>query len=175
MKSLFLPGLLATLMALLSACSQAPSAPPPDYLLPSASHSSHSPLQIRVSLASYLDQGGIVLQLSNTELHVARQHRWAEPLGSQLQRALAATLASQTPLPEQGQLDLQLSRFQGVQSDEGDVAMITGTWQFTSEEQNRQGNIDWQGPINGEGYAALVEALDHGWQETGQSISQTLK
>ena len=87
MKSLFISGLLVTLMVWLSACSQTPPAPAPDYLLPGASHSGHSPLQIRVSLASYLDQGGIVLQLSDTELHVARQHRWAEPLGSQLQRA----------------------------------------------------------------------------------------
>ena len=175
MKSFFISGLLITLMAWLSACSQTPPAPAPDYLLPGASHSGHSPLQIRVTLASYLDQGGIVLQLSDTELHVARQHRWAEPLGSQLQRALAATLASQTTLPEQGKLDLQLSRFQGVQSDEGVMAMISGTWQFTSEEQNRQGHIDWQGPINGEGYAALVEALDRGWQESTQSITQALK
>ncbi|WP_290536448.1 MULTISPECIES: ABC-type transport auxiliary lipoprotein family protein [Alcanivorax] len=175
MKSFFLTGLLIALMPLLSACSQTPSAPPPDYLLPGASHSGHSPLQVRVSLASYLDQGGIVLQLSDTELHVARQHRWAEPLGAQLQRALAATLAGQTTLPEQGKLDLQLSRFQGVQSAQGDIAMITGTWQFRAEEQTRQGNIDWQGPINGEGYAALVEALDQGWQETAQTITQALK
>lgn len=175
MKSFFIPGLLAALMALLSACSQTPSAPVPDYLLPGASHSGHSPIQIRVTLASYLDQGGIVLQLSDTELHVARQHRWAEPLGSQLQRALEATLAGQTTLPEQGKLDLQLSRFQGVQTSQGDVAMIAGTWQFTTEEQTRQGKIDWQGPINGEGYAALVEALDQGWQETGLTIIQALK
>ncbi|MGJ3257663.1 MAG: PqiC family protein [Alcanivorax sp.] len=175
MKSLFIPGLLVTLMALLSACSQTPPAPAPDYLLPGASHSGHSPLQIRVTLANYLDQGGIVLQLSDTELHVARQHRWAEPLGSQLQRALTATLASQTTLPQQGKLDLQLSRFQGVQSDEGDVAMITGTWQFTNAGQSQRGTIEWQGPIQGQGYAALVEALDQGWQETGQSITQALK
>lgn len=175
MKSRFMPGLLATLIALLSACSQAPSAPSPDYLLPSASHSGHSPLQIRVALASYLDQGGIVLQLSDTELHVARQHRWAEPLGSQLQRALTATLANETTLPEQGKLELKLSRFQGVQRSRGDMAMISGTWQFTTEAQTRQGSIDWQGPINGEGYSALVEALDQGWQETAQTISQALK
>ena len=175
MKSFFISGLLITLMAWLSACSQTPPAPAPDYLLPGASHSGHSPLQIRVSLASYLDQGGIVLQLSDTELHVARQHRWAEPLGSQLQRALAATLASQTTLPELGKLDLQLSRFQGMQSNEGDVAMITGTWQFTHEEQVQRGTIEWQGPIGGEGYAALVKALDQGWQEVGQSITQALK
>jgi len=55
------------------------------------------------------------------------------------------------------------------------MAMISGTWQFTSEEQNRQGHIDWQGPINGEGYAALVEALDRGWQESTQTITQALK
>lgn len=175
MKPVFMPGLLAALIALLSACSQTPPAPPPDYLLPAASHSGHCPLQIRVALASYLDQGGIVLQLSDTELHVARQHRWAEPLSSQLQRALAATLASETALPEQGKLELQLSRFHGVQGYQGDMARITGTWQFTAEEQTRQGNIDWQGPIKGEGYAALVQALDRGWQETAQTITQALK
>jgi hypothetical protein len=122
MKSVLIPGLLAALMTLLSACSQTPPAPAPDYLLPGASHSGHTPLRIHVTLASYLDQGGIVLQLSNTELHVARQHRWAEPLGSQLQRAMAATLASQATLSEQGKLALQISRFQGVQNAEGHVA-----------------------------------------------------
>ena len=53
--------------------------------------------------------------------------------------------------------------------------MISGTWQFTTEAQTRQGSIDWQGPIQGEGYAALVKALDNGWQETAQTISQALK
>jgi hypothetical protein len=53
--------------------------------------------------------------------------------------------------------------------------MITGTWQFSAEEQTRQGKIDWQGPINGEGYAALVEALDQGWQEVGRAITLALK
>ena len=165
----------SALMTLLSACSQTPPAPAPDYLLPGASHSGHTPLRIHVTLASYLEQGGIVLQLSNTELHVARQHRWAEPLGSQLQRAMAATLASQATLSEQGKLALQISRFQGVQNAEGDVARITGTWQFSAEKQTRQGKIDWQGTINGEGYAALVEALDQGWQDVGQAIAQALK
>ena len=175
MKSVLIPGLLAALMTLLSACSQTPPAPAPDYLLPGASHSGHTPLRIHVTLASYLDQGGIVLQLSNTELHVARQHRWAEPLGSQLQRAMAATLASQATLPEQGKLALQISRFQGVQNAKGDVARITGTWQFTSDAQSRKGPIEWQGPINGEGYAPLVEALDQGWQDVGQAITKALK
>ncbi|MED5389959.1 MAG: PqiC family protein [Pseudomonadota bacterium] len=175
MNAVFLPGLLAALITLLTACSQTPPAPAPDYLLPTASQSGHSPIRIRVSLASYLNQGGIVLQLSPSELHVARQHRWAEPLESQLQRALAVTLAGQTTLPDQGNLTLHLSRFHGVQRSGGDQAMITGTWQFTAHEQTRQGTIEWQGAINGEGYAALVEALDRGWQETGQRLRHALK
>lgn len=157
------------LASLLAGCSHAPSAPP-SYLLPSAHQAAISPVQVQVRLASYLTQGGIVMQLSDSELHSARQHRWAEPLASQLQRAMLASLA-EASLPG-GTLTIHLSQFQGLQGAQGDQAVITGVWQFAG---GAQGKIHWQGALSEAGYAGLVRALDQGWQQVGGQIRQRLQ
>ncbi|SFM33160.1 PqiC family protein [Marinobacter zhejiangensis] len=163
---------LFTLM--LTGCSQAPVIPPPGYLLPGATAVGVHPLTVEVRLAGYLDQGGIVYQLSNSELHIARQHRWAEPLGRQLERALHAALSEQA-LSGENRLVVSLSQFQGVQVDSGDLAIIQGVWQFSEAgKTSQQGKIDWQAPVPADGYAALVETLDQGWQDTARNIVSAL-
>ena len=171
MRHLIAAALAATLL-LLQSCSHAPPPAQPGYLLPGASHSGHSPATIQVQLAGYLNQGGIVLQLSDTEIHVARQHRWAEPLGVQLQRALQGPLDT---LPDDATLTVRLSRFHGQQQQDGDSAVISGDWEYQQGENRQQGEIQWQTPLEQDGYAALVKALDQGWQDTAQSILQALK
>ncbi|SDW27561.1 PqiC family protein [Marinobacter mobilis] len=167
---------LACLFAvLLAGCSQAPVIPPPGYLLPGATAIGAHSVTVEVRLAGYLDQGGIVYQLSNSELHLARQHRWAEPLDSQLERSLHAALASHD-LPDSGQLVVSLSQFQGVQSDGGDQAVIRGVWLFSKAgEAPRQGTISWQAPVPADGYPTLVETLDRGWQDTARVIVSGLE
>lgn len=170
----FMAGLLALLVA---GCSQAPLAPPPAYLLPSASSVGHSPLEVQIRLASYLNQGGIVIQLSNSEMQGARQHRWAEPLALQLRRSLLAGLNG-VDVPDTGVLVVQLSQFQGVQRVGGDLAAIQGIWEFNDRDREAamlQGQINWQSPLPGDGYAALVETLDLGWTEVVSQIAQTLR
>ncbi|MDX1757493.1 MAG: ABC-type transport auxiliary lipoprotein family protein [Marinobacter sp.] len=131
-------------------------------------------MNVQVRLAGYLEQGGIVYQLSDSEMHNARQHRWAEPLAQQLRRSLHAGLSEMAP-PNGGQLTVQLSQFQGVRSLAGDRAIIRGVWQYNAGGAvTRTGQIDWQGPLTGDGYAGLVETLDQGWQDVAHRITAAL-
>ncbi|MDX1458565.1 MAG: ABC-type transport auxiliary lipoprotein family protein [Marinobacter sp.] len=163
------------LATLLSACGSSPVAPPPGYLLPSSATVGNATVDVQVRVAGYLEQGGIVLQLSDTELRSARQHRWAEPLAKQLQRALHAGLGG-VDGGDDARLVVQLSRFHGVQNPVGDRAVIYGVWQYsTAEGVVKQGNMDGQAPIATDGYAALVEALDLGVQDIGSRIASSLR
>ncbi|PNE02823.1 hypothetical protein A15D_01639 [Alcanivorax sp. MD8A] len=167
--------LFTTLVAFaLLGCSHTPPPSPPGYLLPSASQAGHSTVTVRVRLASYLDRGGIVMQLSDSEIQVARHHRWAEPLGSQLQRALEASLNANDG-DENTTLTVELSRFQGMQGGEenGDSAVITGRWKLEGAV-HKEGLIQWQTPLEEGGYANLVRALDAGWQHTATEIANAL-
>ncbi|MDC0661455.1 PqiC family protein [Marinobacter sp. SS21] len=172
LKHLFV---VCSLAILLAACASAPSPPPPGYLLPSAAMSGHGAMAVQVRLAGYLEQGGLVLQLSKSELHSARQHRWAESLAQQLQRGLHAHLGEQAGT-EKGQLLVRLSQFHGVRDAQGDRAVIRGAWQFQAADgPPRQGTIDWHEPIATDGYAALVESLDLGWRDVARQIASALQ
>lgn len=162
---------ITALLAGLWGCSHAPEASPPGYLLPSATQAAHSPLTIKVHLANYLNRGGIVMQLSDSEIQVARHHRWAEPLATQLQRALEARM----PTGDEHTLTVELTRFQGLQGKEKDSAVITGRWVLTGNSGDAaQGQIQWQTPLENGGYANLVRALDQGWQAVAAEIATTM-
>ena len=171
-KSFAVAGSLAIVLA---ACSAPTVAPPPGYLLPSATSVANPGLEIQVHLAGYLVQGGIVLQLSNSEIHSARLHRWAEPLAQQLQRSLHAGLGA-GGWDDGAQLVVRVSQFHGVRTPTGDRAVLHGSWHYSSRHgQPRQGNFEWQGTIPGDGYGALVETLDRGWQHVVNRMAADLR
>ncbi len=164
-----------SLAMLLTACGAPSIAPPPGYLLASATAAGNDTVEIQVHLAGYLAQGGIVLQLSDSEVHSARSHRWAEPLAQQLQRSLHAALGD-TIRPEGAQLVVRVSQFHGVRSLTGDRAVIQGTWHYSTKHgEPRRGTIDWQRGIPTDGYGALVETLDQGWRDASMSITEALR
>lgn len=166
--------IIALVTALTLGCSHTPPSPPPGYLLPSASHMANSSTEVNIRLASYLDRGGIVMQLSNSEIRVARHHRWADPLSAQLQRSLETALAA-VHNDESTHLTVELSRFQGMQGEEqdSDSAVITGRWRLEGAAP-KEGLIQWQAPLEEGGYANLVRALDAGWQHIATEIANAL-
>jgi len=124
-----------------------------------------------VRLANYLNRGGIVMQLSDSEIQVARHHRWAEPLTTQLQRALEASL----PHADEKTLTVELTRFQGLQGKDRDSAVITGRWALTGNNGDAtQGRIQWEAALDNGGYANLVRTLDQGWQAVAKDIATTM-
>ena len=162
---------ITALLAGLWGCSHAPEASPPGYLLPSATQAAHSPLTIKVHLANYLNRGGIVMQLSDSEIQVARHHRWAEPLATQLQRTLEARMSS----GDEKTLTVELTRFQGLQGKDRDSAVITGRWALTGNNgEATQGCIQWEAALDSGGYANLVRTLDQGWQAVAADIATAM-
>ncbi|EKF75454.1 hypothetical protein A11A3_03819 [Alcanivorax hongdengensis A-11-3] len=159
---------LTSLMLLLGGCQ---SSPPPtrDYLLPSARQVSQAPERIQVQLAGYLDSGAMVLELSDTRLYQARQHRWAEPLADQIRRALDVQLTAQgIRLADYPALVVQITAFQGTPDGQ---ARLRAHWRCGEKE----GRVDWQQALPEDGYDALVGTLDQGVAEMARQLAAALQ
>ena len=92
---------LAVIM-LLTACSSAPDINyyqlPPVVSQATAAQEQQRLLFVEpVQVATVLNGRGIVMQLSEVELVMARQHVWAEPLAAQLQRQVRDRILAHNP------------------------------------------------------------------------------
>jgi len=74
-----------------------------DYLLrPQAGLSAPEGNPVRLEhleLAPYLQQRSVVVQVSDSELHLAQQHRWAEPLDGSVRRYLQTAIERAAGVP----------------------------------------------------------------------------
>lgn len=129
-----------------------------------------------VQVASYLNGRGLVLQLSDVELHMARQHLWAEPLTTQVQRQLRERLSTNTnyrvllsPVAQAVELTVQLERFHGTADGE---AVIGGRYQLSRQSASKTFNFTV--PLNADGYAALTAALALGLEQLSRQIGADL-
>lgn len=174
-----LAALLLALSAVLGACASGGPAGEYNYLLPAGSEPAASDRlpRVRVDVAGYLDQAGVVVETAPTSVHAARQHLWAEPLPSQLGRALRHHLAT-AGAPAEGRLSVSVTRFQGTADGN---ARVSGQWHYQAEpsEQNksleRSGHFDLTRPLNQDGYPELVTRLDAAWQAVAQQIASALR
>lgn len=136
-----------------------------------------------VEVASYLDQEGIVMQLSDIELNAANQNLWAEDLGQQLTRRLRQSLTADLPnvtlvgsdqdSPSAPRLTLNVEQFQGRYDGQ---AVASGEWQL--HEDGRllaQRHFDVTKPLQGDGYPALVRTLGDVWQSVAQQIATAIR
>lgn len=128
-----------------------------------------------VQVASYLNGRGLVLQLSDVELNMARQHLWAEPLAAQVQRQLrdrlsnTAYIAELSAQPGTVVLTVQLDRFHGtVQGN----ALLSGRYQLSNKKHSQPFNIAVA--LSADGYPALVTALAAGVAQLSQQIATEL-
>lgn len=168
--------LLATL---LGACASGGPASEHSYLLPAAGEPAASDRlpRMRVDLAGYLDQAGVVVETAPTSVHAARRHLWAEPLPSQLRRALRHHLAA-AGAPAGGRLTVDVTRFQGTTDGH---ARVSGQWHYRAEPSGQQesleqnGHFDLTRPLNQDGYPELVTRLDAAWQAVAEQIAAELR
>ncbi len=174
-----LAALLLAISALLGACASGGPASEYSYLLPAAGEpaaSSRLP-RVEVDLAGYLDQAGVVVETAPTSVHAARRHLWAEPLPSQLRRALRHHLAA-AGMPAGGRLTVSVTRFQGTA--DGD-ARISGQWHYLGDQRGQEkggeksGRFDVTRPLNQDGYPELVTRLDAAWQAVAEQIATELR
>ena len=156
---------------LLSGCAGSPPVEDHDYLLRPqklmVGSGSRSVVQLKpVAVAPYLDQKGMVLQTGDTEIRVARHHRWAEPLDEAVERYLQVGIANQAnvtvqsgPLTtddEDATVTLRINQLHGTES--GQVRLVAdwkvdrgdrGAALYSFDESTRQAT---------DGYPALVDA-----------------
>jgi len=130
------------LLLCLTACGTTP--PKQYYLLTASAEAGHSGPQkeLRVSLGpvtlpEYLDRSQIVTRRGATQLHLADDQRWAEPLKQNFTRVLAEDLSARLgagqvnlyPAREVGKIDyrvtVDVTRFDA--DDQGQV-MLTAVW-----------------------------------------------
>lgn len=169
------------LLLLLGACSSQPDIS--YYQLPAVvagnAGDNAKPLYIEpVQVAGYLNGRGLVLQVSDVELVMARQHLWAEALDQQLQRQLRDLLATGTagfsPVLQAGadtpRLTVQLARFHGQPDG---YAVISGRFAISSQPGSQAFTL--RVPLANDGYPALVTALAEGLQQLSTLISLQLQ
>jgi uncharacterized lipoprotein YmbA len=120
----------------------------------------------RVALADYLDQGGIVLQTGPDEVRVARQHIWAEPLGSAVRIYLRDAVSTDLGYPISGdsarrqtwayRIDVGIDQLHGSLS--GDVK-IDASWviiDVANQKELVRHRFQQQSAQADDGYESLV-------------------
>lgn len=172
---------LAVIM-LLTACSSAPDINyyqlPPVVSQATAAQEQQRLLFVEpVQVATFLNGRGIVMQLSEVELVMARQHVWAEPLAQQLQRQVRDRILAHNPAYKAAaraevatvQLRIAIDGFHGT----GDgYATVSG--HFAINAVNALQAFSFQVALQQDGYSSLVSALAEGVQQLSMQIAQQL-
>lgn len=131
-------------------------------------------------VADYIDQPGLVLETSPGEVHVARNHRWAEPLRRSLRSVLSREVSQalgqdvlfiSTGPPPMG-IDVHIDQLHG--SHDGD-AVLVAHWSVSNPDQALQvWRFSRRRPLPGDGYPTLVEQQKILLQELAQEIARSL-
>lgn len=161
---------------LLSACS---STPTQYYQLPDsafyAPNRSAPQMIVRVQLAEPLKSSGLLYQTDAYRVNMAQQNLWSTPLDSalavslsnKLNRLRQNTLYFPHHLSEQRSpiLTVYFDRFQGTYHGHTE---ISGYVQFPDGKRK---SFQAHTPQQGDGYAAMLESLNHGLEHITEQIA----
>lgn len=172
---------------LLAGCAGSPQVKDHDYLLRPQKlmigSGSRSVVQLKpVAVAPYLDQKGMVLQTGDTEIQVAKHHRWAEPLDEAVERYIQVSIANQanvtvesgplTTSSEDATVTLRISQLHG--SESGQVRLVAD-WKVDRGEQGAVlHSFDQTTRQTADGYPALVDAHAVLLDQLGSAIADSL-
>ena len=178
----------------LTGCSSAPQTKGAMYLLPKAEPVTLSSSDIAqrptlvvrpVTLASYLNDNGIVYRTSETQVIQAKHNQWAHSISKQITQRVVAELRHKQShywptemnnlLDQSGEAKLQLTlnKFNG--SYKGNIE-IEGEWLLINAEGKVENSapIQISQPLQDEGYEALVNALSIGLESLTSDIAKQL-
>ncbi|MHB0774104.1 PqiC family protein [Halomonas sp. WWR20] len=138
-----------------------------------------------IRVAPYLDSDGIVMQLSDIEIHQASNHLWAEDLNRQLERSLRHHLSLALPevrvLRENRGADaeqslsvrLDVENFQGRHDG---MAVVSGQWQLRDPSGRLLSlqHFDIERALDADGYPALVRSLGSAWQTVAEQLADEI-
>jgi uncharacterized lipoprotein YmbA len=138
---------------------------------PVANNSSLPALYIApIRVAAYLNGTGLVMQQSEVEYVITRQHLWADALEQQLQRQLQHHLLQALPAQPltviqtqaQRQLYLEIDRFH---ADPAGMAVLSGRYRLVEQGAEINQPFNYQVALTADGYPAMVSALSAAWQQ----------
>lgn len=123
-----------------------------------------------IRVAAYLNGTGLVMQQSDVEYVITRQHLWADALEQQLQRQLQQHLLQALPAQPlrgiqaqaQRQLSLEIDRFH---ADPSGQAILSGRYRLTQQGEELNQPFNYQVALEADGYPAMVSALSLAWQQ----------
>jgi len=162
--------LTSLILLLLAGCA---STPPErfNYLLRSDKDVSSRPLSDvanihlgELSIATYIDQPGLVLAVGDSRIHSARYHEWAEPLGISLRRFVTTEISYRlgkdlllTPTNASGnsRIDINIDQLHG--NGEGE-ALLVAYWTMVQGGQSNTFQFAQRQLLSADGYGALVIA-----------------
>jgi uncharacterized lipoprotein YmbA len=172
----------------LTACSSTP-VPLTDYYLlradaPSQSRALNPSKELglgTVSIATYIDQPGLMLETAPGEINAARRHQWAEPLRKSLPRFMALEIsvaAGQDILLDTNhtvatRIDISVDQLHGTNNGE---AILVAFWRLRSEgEEDRFFQFSDTRALPVDGYAALASAEEALLRAFAKSIANSLE
>lgn len=185
--------LCVILLALLTACASSPQ--PRYYTLATpitageVTANSKAPYMVAVgpvTLPEIVDRPHLVVRSGANQVVIAEQHRWAEPLKSELPRVIAANLSRElggawvtdsrqgASVAADYRVLIDVQRFDSVL---GEAVTVEALWVIRASAggEARRGRSLVREPVNGSGYDALVAAHNRALATVSHEIAEALR
>jgi len=185
---------------LIVGCSSTPAPSLKQYLLRAdspAKHTSQGSQQVvttislgKVAVASYIDGLGLVLEKGDGQVHIARDHQWAEPLRLSLRSFLSNRISSELGQPIRAyspsygsssdnkglskRVDIRIDELHGTKNGE---AKLVAFWAVIDPDKQTvlsENSFYDTEALSHDGYGALVAAEKALLARLASSISATL-
>ncbi len=138
-----------------------------------------------IQLAGFLKQGGLVVQVGESEIYTASYHRWAEPLEHSFGRLLLRHLTtvsgdhyrfSSARFSQHAGMELHLEIDKFHPTDQGNV-VLAGRYTVNNKVDNTEvgQTFNIQEKLNLDGYPHTVEKLNIAVLQLARQITQSLK
>jgi len=134
-----------------------------------------------VTISSYLDRPGLVLETNNGEVRPALKHQWAEPvqesidnfLRTQISLSMGEDIFPADVSPARNELEIKINQLHGTQ--DGEALIVAYWWVRNDDKVISAHQFSETRSLNTDGYGALVDAERSLLVALAESIATTLK
>jgi uncharacterized lipoprotein YmbA len=139
-----------------------------------------------VTVPELVDRPLMVLQTGSNEVVIAEQHRWAEPLKSEIPRVVAANLARELGSPwavsarlnaardADFRVSIDIQRFDSTLNDGATVEALWAIYRATGAPVQRGHSLAREA-VGGGGYDALAAAHGRALAKVSHDIAEAIK